>query len=119
MDGFGNICPKRDGSPHDGWFVGKIQFQPKKNKLHLRRRLFLPQEDDDDEEEGTVGGRRSAENTLSRDPEPNPVRKGGRIALWWLQILKQIQQELNDAEEEEDDEEADGDCDCDGDVEMN
>eukprot|EP00751_Fragilariopsis_kerguelensis_P051215 CAMPEP_0171044592 /NCGR_PEP_ID=MMETSP0736-20130129/47933_1 /TAXON_ID=186038 /ORGANISM="Fragilariopsis kerguelensis, Strain L26-C5" /LENGTH=44 /DNA_ID= /DNA_START= /DNA_END= /DNA_ORIENTATION= len=21
MDGFGNICPKRDGSPHDGWVV--------------------------------------------------------------------------------------------------
>jgi len=81
--------------------------------------LFDPTGGDYGESErGTVGGRRStrrhnvsyAENTPSRVPEPNPVQKGGRIALWWLQILKQKEQEqeLIDAEEEDEEEEEAG-----------
>merc|ERR1712238_313456 len=76
--------------------------------------LFDPTGGDYGESErSTVGGRRStrrhnvsyAENTPSRVPEPNPVQKGGRIALWWLQLLKQKQQEQERIDAEEDDDE--------------
>ena len=38
-------------------------------------------------------------------PEPNPVKKGGRVALWWLKTLDEKRKQHEEEEQEQDDEE--------------
>merc|ERR1711865_1251605 len=53
-------------------------------------------------------------------PEPNPVRKGGRVALWWLKTLdekrKQHEEEEQEDEEDEYEDEEKEDAENDGNV---